>query len=378
MGSSKSKVVQEVVNNTLNASISSSVSSTSQESSVETLVESANSCSSSVDQSNTCDLSGMSVGGDFVLGGTQSNKASVNFSCVSASEAAQAMESGAISAIAGELDSLNGTEAAAVLNAKAAASSKTGSLAVGGNTKSDVSSKNVNNVSNITKSNIENIFKSHLSQKLTSKVASECMGRTVQKNELDLHGMKVGGNAKIECNQSNSLEQVQECKQLASAIQGSFTKTAQELGFKVKTESATSNKTKMEGSATSESIATGPIQDMGNAISGIINSIGNVFGMASLGVAAPFIVYSCCIVCCIILSCVSSMFAAKSGGGSSGSSGASGMSGMSMPRGMPRRGRRGGGFGNSETDSSDIIEYLGAIGIDMVSDIISDSSPFFD
>jgi hypothetical protein len=377
MGHSKSKVVQEVINNTLNASISSSITSNSQESSVETLVESANSCSSSVDQSNSCNMSNMSVGGDLVIGGTQSNKGSVNFSCVSSSEAAQAMESAATSAIAGELDALNGTEAAAVLNAKAAAATKSGFASSGGSASSDVSSTNKNTVSNITKSNIENIFKSHLSQNLTSKTVDECIGRTVQKNELNVSGTKVGGNAKIECNQSNSLEQVQECKQLSSAIQGSFNKTAQELGFKVKTESTTSSKTKMEGSATSESVATGPIQDLGNAVSGIIGSVGNLFGLASLGVAGPFIVYSCCIVCCIILSCVSVMFVAKSGGDSGGTGGPS----FSMPTKFPKMGkmgRRGGGFSNSETDSSDIIEYLGAVGIDMVSDIISDSSPLFD
>jgi hypothetical protein len=374
MGHSKSSIVQEVVNNTLNASISSSVTSHSQESSVETLQESAQSCSSSVNQSNSCNMSNMSVGGDFVLGGTQSNKAKVSFSCINSSTAAQEMQSAATSGVAGELDALNGTEAAAILNAKAEAASKTGSLAIGGSSDSNVSSKNVNNVSNITKSTIENLFKSNLSQNLTSKVVDECIGRTTQQNELNASGTKVGGNAKIECTQTNSLEQVQECKQLTEALNKSFTKTAQELGFSVKTESDTSSKTKMEGSAKSESVATGPIQDLGNAISGIL-------GLASLGVAGPFIVYSCCIVCCIILSCVSVMFVAKSGGGSgdAGGPGLSGMSGFNMPRGLPKMGRMGRrGGGNSETDSSDIVEYLGAVGIDIVSDIISDSSPLFD
>ncbi len=380
MGSSKSKVVQEIINNTINSSISSSVSSNSQESSVETLVESAKSCSSSVNQSNSCNLSNISVAGDFVLGGTQSNKASVNFSCVNSSTAAQTMESSAVSAIAGELDTLNGTEAAAILNAKAAAASKTGSLAVGGSASSSSSSKNINNVSNITKSTIENIFKSHVSQNLTSKTVDECIGRTVQSNEINASGTKVGGNAKVECNQSNSLEQVSECKQLSEAIQTSFAKTAQELGFKVIAETSTSSKAKMEGSATSESVATGPIQDVGAAVSGVIGSIGGIASLASLGVAGPFIIYSCCICCCIILSVVCSMFAMKSGGGSGDTGGFNMGKGLGNIGNMGRMGRMGKrrGGGNSETDSSDIIEYFGAVGIDIISDIISDSSPLFD
>lgn len=372
MGHSKSSVVQEVVNNTLNSSISSSITSTSQESSVETLQESAQSCSSAVEQSNSCNMSNMTIGGDFVLGGTQSNKAKVSFSCINSSTAAQEMQSSATSAISGELDALNGTEAAAILNAKAEAVSKTGSLAVGGSTKTNVSSKDVNNVSNITKSTIENLFKSNVSQHLTSKVVDECIGRTIQKNELNASGTKVAGNAKIECTQTNSLEQVQECKQLTEALNKSFAKTAQELGFTVLTESDTTIKTKMEGSAKSESVATGPIQDLGNALSSVIGSVGNLFGMASLGMAAPFVVV-CCFVCsCVILSCVSSMMAAKSGGGAGGP-GPSGSMGMGRGRRM-----RGGYSDTDGSGNSDTVEYLGTIGINILSDVLTDSSPFFE
>lgn len=368
MGHSRSSIVQEVINNTLNSSISSSVTSNSQEKSVETLVESSKSCSSSVNQSNSCNLSNMDVAGNFSLSGTQSNKASVNFSCINSDTAAQAMESAAVSAISGELNVLNGTAAAAKLNAEVAAASKTGSGGIGGSATANVSSKDVNNISNITKSTIENIFKSHLSQNLTSKTVDECIGRTVQSNTIEAVGTKVGGNAAIECNQSNSLEQVQECKQLTEALQTSFTKTAQELGFSVETKSETSSKTEMEGSAKSESIATGPIQDIGNAVTGIIGSVGNLFGLASLGMAAPFIVICCCVCCCVLLSCASSLVAAKSGGGSN--------SGSSSHFNIPKYGKLRGGY--SDTENIDSIEYLGSLGISLVSDIISDTSPLFE
>lgn len=366
MGHSRSSIVQEVINNTLNESISSSITSNTQEKSVETLVESSKSCSSSINQSNSCNMSNMDVASNFSLSGKQSNKASVNFSCINSDTAAQAMESAAVSAIAGELNVLNGTAAAAKLNAEAAAASKTGSLAIGGSADSKISSKDVNNISNVTKSTVENLFKSNLSQKLTSKTVDECIGRTVQNNTLEAVGTKVGGSATIECNQSNSLEQVQECKQLTEALQSSFTKTAQELGFSFESKSETSSKTEMEGSATSESTATGPIQDIGNAVSGIIGSVGNLFGLASLGMAAPFIVICCCICCCVLLSCASSLVAAKSGAGS----------GSSSHFNFPRHGKLRGGF--SDTENTDSIQYFGSLGISMVSDIISDSSPLFE
>lgn len=387
MGHSSSSIVQEVMNNTLNSTLSTSVTEHVQETSVETLVESAKSCSSMVAQSNSCNLSGMAVGGNFTFGGKQSNEAKVNFSCINSDTAATEMESAATAGVAGELGALNGTEAAAKLNAMAAAASKTGSMAFGGDADSNVSTNTTNNVTNQTESIVKNIFKSHISQHLNSKTVDECIGKTTQKNEMNLSGVKVGGDAKVECNQSNSLESVQECKQLTEAVQKSFNKTAQELGFKVSATNKTASKTEMKSEAKSESVATGPIQDIGNAISGIL---GGVLGLASLGAAGPFIVICCCVCCSILLSCAGSMMM-KSGGssGSSGSSGYSGLSGLNslskmkglsgLSSGLGRaKGFLGKGGGDSETNSSDIVEYFGGMSIDIISDIISDSSPLFE
>lgn len=371
MGSSKSSVSSAITNNTLNQNSFSDVNTNIQESATNTLVKSAKSCSSSVDQSNSCDLSNMKVTGDFVIGGTQKNVASVNFSCIQSSTAAASMSDAMTSHIGNELSNLNGTEAAAKINAAAAALSKTGSGAIGGNAKSNVSTKISNTVTNATSSAIENIFKKSLSNNFSSETVDECMGRTTQKNALNAEGTIVGGNAKVECNQSNSLEQVSECKQMAEAINKTMSEVAQELGFKMNTVNTTSAKDESKSSAATESIATGPIQDMGTALSGIIGSIGGAASLASLGAMGPFIIGCCCICCCIILSIVSSMFAMKSAG-NSGNAGSAGTSNFSMQRGRKFRG------GYSETESSDVIDYLGSAGIELFSDIISDSSPLFE
>jgi hypothetical protein len=381
MGSSSSSISQQVMNKTLNSTLSTSVTEHVQETSVETLVESAKSCSSKVAQSNSCNLSGMAVGGNFTFGGKQSNEAKVNFSCINSDTAATAMESAATAGVLGELGALNGTEGAAQLNAMAAAASKTGSMAFGGSSDSNVSSNITNSVTNQTESIVKNLFQSHISQHLNSKTVDECIGKTTQKNEMNLSGVKVGGDAKVECNQSNSLESVQECKQLTEAVQKSLTKTAQELGFKVSAENKTASKSAMKSEAKSESVATGPIQDIGNAISGILDG---VLGLASLGVAGPFIVICCCVCCCILLSCAGSMMMKSSGGGgSSGSSGFSGSSAFGKMKGLSSglgraKGFMGKGGGDSETNSSDMIDYFGGMSIDIISDIISDSSPLFE
>ena len=52
--------------------------------------------------------------------------------------------------------------------------------------------------------------------------------------------MNIGGSANVECFQANSLEQVQECKQLAEAISNTTQKTFQELGLQTDVTNTTS------------------------------------------------------------------------------------------------------------------------------------------
>jgi hypothetical protein len=367
MGGSSSSVKSSITNNTINTTDISNTAKNIQESATNTLVENAKACSSSVELTNTCNLSGMQVGEDFNYGGSQSNKASVNFSCVQSSYAANSMSDAMSSSIANELGVLNGSEAANKLNAAAEAATKSGFGSWGGGSSdSKASTKVGNNVTNQTKMTVENIFKKNLSNNFTSKTVDECIGRTTQSNNINLSGVKTGRNANVECNQSNSLEQVSECKQISEAINKTLSQTAQELGLKVETVSKTATKTESTSSAKTETVSTGPIQDLGNAISGIL-------GLASLGVAAPFIVYCSIICCCLIISLISSAVLMKSGGGSSGAPAS-----FSIPRGMPKGlGRFRGG--NSETDnSSDIIEYLGYTSIDLISDVLTDKSPLFE
>lgn len=365
MGGSHSSVKDSIVNNTINQTDIENTTKNIQESATNTLIKTASSCSSSVNQSNSCNLSGAAVAGNFTLGGKQSNKASVNFSCIQANSASSSMTDSMVNSIGNELGVLNGTEAAAKLNAAAESANKSGFGSWGGGSaSSNVSTGVENNVTNSTKSIVENIFKKNLSNNFNSETVNECIGRTTQSNSIEAVGVKVGGNANVECDQSNTVEQVQECKQLTEAVNKTLSQTAQELGFKVNTSSETGSKSEIESAAKSKSEDTGPIQDLGNAVSGLL-------GLASLGIAGPFIIYACCICCCIILSIVSSMFVMKSSGGSMPNVQGSinlgkGANKMNLKFGKPHK----GGY----SDNSDVFEYLGVAGINLISDICSESS----
>ena len=371
MGSSHSNAASNLTNNMLNTNDISNINKSVVESAINALIKNASSCSSAVNQNNNCSINNSTVKGNFNLGGNQSNKASVNFSCVQSSSAHAEMASAMSQSLQGELKAISGTEAAGKLNAAAEASNKSGFGGWGGGNADSNTSTNVNNnITNQTKATIENMYEQNLKNNFNSETVNECIGKTTQQNNISAEGDIIGGNANVECNQSNSLEQVQECKQLAEAANNTLQKTAQELGFTVIVENESSTKNELTANSKTKNESTGPIEELGGAISGVVGSIGNLFGLASLGIAAPFIIWCCCICCCILLSCASSLMVAKSGAGTTGTS-----SNFNIPKDIGKYGKLKGGY--SDTEYADSIEYLGLLGISMVSDIVSDSSPFF-
>jgi hypothetical protein len=301
MGSveSKAKVVQNITNNTLNQTDLSAVNSTTMDAAVSTLVKNASVCSSSVDQNNTCSMANADIDGDLDFTGVQDNVAKVNFSCVQANKAAADMGTAMVQALSGNLDQLNGTSAASALNA-AASSQSTMGLGVGAaNATSNVDNNITNNVTNQTRLRIENTFKNSLKNNFNSETVSECIGRTTQRNTQDLSGVSVRRNARVKCTQSNTLAQVQECKQLNEAISKTMQETAQELGFVVKVV----NETKAEGKAEGEAKAKATVSFIPE------------FEFGGSSMYSSIISLCCCIICCCIISCCGAAAVAGSTGG---------------------------------------------------------------
>lgn len=305
MGHSHSKTNTNIVNNVVNTNDINSINKSVVESAIEVLVKNASKCSSSVNQSNTCSMNNSKIASNFSIGGNQSNKASVDFSCIQADTAASEMETAMTQALQGQLNSITDSELANKINAAAAAASKSGAGSTGGGANANVNTGVSNNIKNETKVVIENIYKRNLKNNFNSETVSECIGKTEQKNNISATGDEVGGSADVNCTQSNTLEQVQECKQMNEAVNSVLAKTAQELGFKIETVNTTASKIESKSSAESENTSTGVFQDIGNAVSGVVSSIGDALGIAGLGVMAPYAIVSCCVCCLLISICLS-------------------------------------------------------------------------
>lgn len=293
MGNSKSSSSQSINNNTVNKNYIDTLNKTIMNSAVETMINNASSCSSAVDINNSCNMSGTKIAGDFTANTNQTAQAKVNFNCIQANTTSADMATNMMASMVAEMKSLNGTEAAANLNTASQSSNKSGFISM---PSSSSSSSNVdvnNNVTNETISTVKNIFEQNLSNNFSVNTVNECIGKTIISNSQDYSNMDIGGDAKIECIQTASVEQVQNCKQLSDSVQKTTLATFQELGLVVETESNTGTSTESTVTSKSENIATGPIEEFGNAIGNILSS----FGLAFL---IPFISPICCI-CCILL-----------------------------------------------------------------------------
>lgn len=301
MGKSKSSATQTITNNTVNKNYMDSLNKTIMNSAVSTMINNASTCSSSINQNNLCNMSGTKIAGNFDFSGKQKNDAKVNFSCINATQTSADMSTSMMASMVAEMKALNETDAATQINTAAQSSNKTGFGAIGGSSSSDSNANINNNVTNDTIAKVENIFEQNLSNNFTANTVNECIGKTTQSNTLDLSKMDIGSNANVECIQVNSLEQVQECKQLSEAISNTTQKTFQELGMKTDVINKTSSETESKVLSKSENVSTGPIQDLGNAISGIF---GSFMGLASFTFLGPIIGPICCLCSCILCLCL--------------------------------------------------------------------------
>lgn len=301
--SSSSSVQDTIINNNTINSLNKSIF----DASMETLVKNASTCSSAVNQNNTCKFTNLYSGGDVSIGGNQSNTAKVDFSCIQASKVQSEMANAMMQKALSELKSVSGTEAAAQLNNAASGSQSTGAFSTAiANSSSSTTKQNVDRtIQNDTIANIESIFEQKINNSFTSDTVNECIGKTTQSNTLEADNVNTAGSITADCIQTNSLEQVQECKQLMDSITGATNQTLQELGITVAAESEVVAAIEAKAESVNTQTQTGAFQDIFNGIAGVVSAVS----------MNPLSLICICVVC-IIISVAAAMM--MGGGGQSG------------------------------------------------------------
>lgn len=297
--SSSSSVSNTVTNNTVNNNFMSTLNKNILNSATNTVSNQKSSCSAAPTIGQNCSVSNFNTGGNFNFTGEQTSDVKVSLSCLIKNNIASKMEDAMASAMASQMKAMSGTKAASKLNAAATATATSGFMSPPSSTNTDVNNSVTNNVTNNTAQIVKNIFKKNISNNFTSNTLNKCSADTSDSQNQSLKNINVGGNANIKCDQNITLSQVSECKMLNSAINKSVSETLQKLGVKTEAKDITSSETEEKAEAKSVTVSTGPIQEIGTALT---NIIGAIVGPVAAAAMAPYIAsVSLCCCCCIII-----------------------------------------------------------------------------
>lgn len=285
--------------------------------SVDTLVNNAQECSNSTDLNANCDVSDSIFDGDFNLDSSQQNKAKINFSCVQESKAASDMSTSMMQELTSQLKSMNGSDLDSVMKAATEAQQKTGAATLGYSGQSNKTNMDKEtNITNEVISNVESVFEQNLKNNFTQETVSKCINKTEASLDTTVSGVKAR-NANIKCTQTNDIESISNCKQLADAVSKTVNETINKLGLEVEAENVAKTKTTAESTTKSEQINSGLLQDAG----GLIDAFTGLLSAYGLSTAAPIVGVLCLCCCCCIILMIIIMVASKSMGGSEGETG---------------------------------------------------------
>lgn len=300
MGSSSSTSSSiELESNTMlvNNTDLSTINKTVNKQITENITNDAKSCSNAANINQNIDFSSTEIGGDFTFTGGQTAKAFVDFSCV---QVGSVLQKSAQSMKDTLMDSLQKSVSANVLdtmNAKASSAQESGFGSFADtSTATDVKQTvNFSQTTN-TRKHLENLVESEIRNKFTTNTISDCINTSNIAQNFNVSGAKIKGSANVVLEQEAALDAVGKCIQNQQIVNNIASDVAKTIGLDYKTVDTTVKTTAMEAEATAESKSTGPIGEVFAGVSGVLESIGNIFGLGGLG--GIIIVVGILAVCC--------------------------------------------------------------------------------
>lgn len=268
-----------------------------------TMMENASSCSASASQRQSFDMHGTRIAGNLNIRGiTQDQTQNVDFSCVNISQVSGTVGNEVLAKMMTNLDSKFDASLLDKLNSTANTDNNTGfGGGIGANTSSNSNINYKSTTVNENRKKIENVVKNSISNNMNLKSVQECTMNSMQNQEIDFSNMDVDGNANIgEISQKQVLNLVAKCVNQSKMGSNITNQIVNDLGLTVKEDTSIKKEADLASSATTKNVATGPIQDLGNAIGSIF---GGIFGGLSKMILIPILVVivCCCLCCCALL-----------------------------------------------------------------------------
>lgn len=232
---------------------------------------------------------------DFNYDGTSEMFVTLNFNCMQASEIRQAVANDLFKEIFENLQSSNSVDVLTKLDTDAKLNMEEGF----GSSWGSWGEKDISNdqqityhVENDNYKNIQNVIMNTIENNFTSKDVKTCTSSVGGTQTTVIEDVYAGNNVNIKITQRMALESMTSCTQQQNTANDITNVMAEAMGIEIIEDTQTTAST--EGSLTSDIsiISTGPIQDLGNAISSIIDSVFSGY-VASLSMI--------CLICVVVM-----------------------------------------------------------------------------
>lgn len=287
-GGSKAKSAVSIENNTMivNESNISILNKNIVDTTVNTIIKRANEATAKIISTQVVDMSGGFVYGDFSPGAVQQDmKGNLNFQTLQK----DAVRTDIIMDVMNQLqDTINrnvSTDILDKMNANAAASQSSGFLSTGSGS-SDSDTKIINNYSskNISNKSLNQEIITKLVNNFTQETVNKCIASVENSQYVNYSNKIVYGNFTPGfIKQTIATDLLTNCMQTSETANNITKQIASTTGVSIVDDSSTSKSSDLTATAAASQQNTGPIQDLGNALSGIIAAVPNAIFGGGLG-----------------------------------------------------------------------------------------------
>lgn len=320
MGGSSSKASQKIrqekntliVNenelNILNENLNSMVSNT--------IMEDAKGCSANITQLQDIEFEGIKIGGDWNMTTDQAQDSAITFDCVNATETRNNISNSMVDEMMNKLSTSTSADIVSKMELDAQNKAESGALTFGKDTEASSDIEAIENYEYRTqnKQNIENIVKNSVEANFTSNTVQECIASVNQSQNQNFKNIEVEGDAFLVLGQTQSAELIANCAQSSEAVNGIINDVKKNLGLETSSEMEVKQETDSSVSAENSSKNKGAAEEVGDAVSGMIDSLfGGFTGLfGEFGKILPSLISLAVIVVFIYF------FIIKGGGGGGG------------------------------------------------------------
>ncbi len=285
-----------------------------------TTVEMAKSCSAAMNNNQAITIKNMNVRGDFNLDAKQDMTAALTFTCVQANDVRQASGSNIITGITDSVANSADNQMIQALESAAKTKTDAGFGAIG-NFESNSNVTTINNTTTVNQSvvNLNKVIKNVVESNFNTKTIDDCVARVMNRQDLDIQNVNVGGNANMVIDQKMAATAMGECIQKSGIGSEILSGATSALGIKVVNENKSTASQESKASAASETKTEGvgdaAAKTLGG-LAGLVDSVGGAVGSIFGGIlSGPLMIIGAIVLVCI-LCCASSFLLPKLMGGS--------------------------------------------------------------